>query len=102
MRLGDDDMRTVHADAERQVGRSAATTPRIAARSNGAADKADYYRVNTATGERTLIDKTLSRTMGTSPDSKWFLYLKNKQVRAFNLETGARSSSWTRRPARAS
>ena len=45
------------------------------------------YRVNTATGERTLIDKTLSRTMGTSPDSKWFLYLKDKKVRAFNLET---------------
>jgi dienelactone hydrolase len=49
--------------------------------------RADYYRVNLTTGERTLIEKNLSRTMGTSPDSRWFLYLKNKHVLAFNLET---------------
>ena len=35
---------------------------------------ADYYRVNTATGERSLIADKLSRTLGISPDSKWFLY----------------------------
>ena len=49
--------------------------------------KADYYRVNTETGERTPIDKALSRTMGSSPDGKWFLYLKNKLVYAYNTET---------------
>lgn len=48
---------------------------------------ADYYRVNTATGERTPIEKKVVRTMGTSPDGKWFLYLKDKHVRAVNLET---------------
>ncbi|HKW48965.1 MAG TPA: prolyl oligopeptidase family serine peptidase [Gemmatimonadaceae bacterium] len=48
---------------------------------------ADYYRVNTQTGERTLIEKKIVRTMGTSPDSKWFLYLKDKHVKAVNLET---------------
>jgi dipeptidyl aminopeptidase/acylaminoacyl peptidase len=48
---------------------------------------ADYYRVNTETGERTLIEKKVVRTMGTSPDSKWFLYLKDKHVKAVNLET---------------
>ena len=48
----------------------------------------DYYRVNTATGERTLIDRGLTRTMGSSPDGKWFLYLKDKQVVAYNLDTG--------------
>ena len=36
------------------------------------------------------IDKRLSRTMGSSPDSKWFLYLKDKKVFAYNLETGKR------------
>ena len=46
------------------------------------------YKVDLNTGARTLIDKGLSRTYGTSPDSKWFLYLKNKQVIAYNLETG--------------
>ena len=49
--------------------------------------RADYYRVSTETGERTPIERSLSRTMGTSPDGKWFLYLKNKQVYAYHLET---------------
>jgi dipeptidyl aminopeptidase/acylaminoacyl peptidase len=50
--------------------------------------KSDYFRVNTETGERTLIDRDLSRTMGSSPDGKWFLYLKNKSVVAYNVEAG--------------
>ena len=50
--------------------------------------KADQYRINTETGERTLIEKSVTRTMGISPDSRWFLYLKDKHVRAYNLETG--------------
>ena len=48
---------------------------------------ADYYRVNTATGERTLIEKKVVRTMGASPDSRWFVYLKDKHVKAVDLET---------------
>ncbi len=52
------------------------------------ASKSDHFRINTETGERTPIEKSLSRTMGTSPDSKWFLYLKDKKVKAFNVETG--------------
>ena len=48
---------------------------------------ADYYRVNTATGARTLIERKVVRTMGTSPDGRWFLYLKDKHVKAVNLET---------------
>jgi dienelactone hydrolase len=54
--------------------------------------KADYYRVSTATGERTLIDRALTRTMGSSPDGKWFLYLKDKKVFAFNTETAKTTS----------
>ena len=46
----------------------------------------DYYRVDLATGARTLIAKKLTRTMGTSPDSKWFLYLKDGHVFAYNLD----------------
>ncbi|HVX39259.1 MAG TPA: prolyl oligopeptidase family serine peptidase [Gemmatimonadaceae bacterium] len=46
----------------------------------------DYYRVNSATGERTLIDTKLMRTMGTSPNGRWFLYLKNGQVIAYDLD----------------
>src|SRR4029077_9949472 len=50
--------------------------------------RADLFKVDIATGARTPIEKGLSRTYGTSPDSKWFLYLKNKQVLAFNLDNG--------------
>jgi dipeptidyl aminopeptidase/acylaminoacyl peptidase len=54
--------------------------------------RADIYKVDVATGARTLIDKGLSREYGTSPDSKWYLYLKNKQLRAFNLADGTSST----------
>jgi dienelactone hydrolase len=50
--------------------------------------KSDYYRVSTDNAERALIDKSLTRTMGSSPDGKWFLYLKDKRVYAYNMESG--------------
>ena len=53
------------------------------------ASKADHYRVDLATGERKLIGKGLSRTMGTSPDGKWYLFLQDKQVLAHNITTGS-------------
>ncbi len=49
---------------------------------------ADYYRVNTATGTHTLIADKLWRTMGTSPDSKWFLYLHDQHIYAYNAASG--------------
>lgn len=52
------------------------------------ASKQDLYRVSTESGDRSLIDKNLSRTMGSSPDGKYFLYLKNKQIYAYNVEAG--------------
>ena len=87
VKLGDDDMRTAAntPNGKWAIGRNDVAAYRGSV--EWGASRADMYRVNTETGERTLIDKTLSRTMGTSPDSKWFLYLKDKKVRAFNLET---------------
>ena len=35
--------------------------------------------------------------MGSSPDGKWFLYLKDKQVVAYNIETGKQHDSRRRR-----
>jgi dienelactone hydrolase len=49
---------------------------------------ADYWRVNTATGERSLIANELWRTMGTSPDSRWFLYLQEGHIYAYDLRAG--------------
>lgn len=50
--------------------------------------RADWYAVNTTTGERTPIVKGVTRTMGTSPDGRWFLYLKDGHVFAHDLMAG--------------
>ncbi|MGH7472175.1 MAG: S9 family peptidase, partial [Longimicrobiales bacterium] len=56
---------------------------------------ADMYRVNTATGERTLMLKaqitntsTGSHVFGTSPDGRYFLYWREGQFQLYNLDAG--------------
>ncbi len=87
VQLGNDSMRAVTptANFSAAIGRNDAT---YRGEVQWGASRADLYRVDVNTGARTLIDRALSRTYGTSPDSRWFLYLKNKQVRAFNLDNG--------------
>ena len=53
--------------------------------------RGDVYRVNLATGERTLIERGLARTMGFSPDGKWFLYLKAGQVFSYETASGRKT-----------
>jgi dipeptidyl aminopeptidase/acylaminoacyl peptidase len=53
--------------------------------------KSDIYRVNLATGDRTLIERGLSRTMGLSPDGKWFLYLKGGRVYSYSMASGTKT-----------
>ncbi|HUF46188.1 MAG TPA: prolyl oligopeptidase family serine peptidase, partial [Vicinamibacterales bacterium] len=53
--------------------------------------RADIYRVNLSTGERALIERGLSRTMGFSPDGKWFLYLKGGQVFSYDMASGRKT-----------
>ena len=50
---------------------------------------ADLYRVNTSTGERTLIAKNQligSHVLGISPTSKYFLYWKDRKFQAYDLD----------------
>jgi hypothetical protein len=51
---------------------------------------ADYYRVNTMTGERTLMMKaaTLESNPGISPNGRTFLYWKESKYQAWDLDTG--------------
>ena len=56
---------------------------------------ADIYRVNTTTGERTLMLKnqmintsTGSHTFGISPDGKYFLYWKDLKYQVYDLDAG--------------
>jgi len=86
-RLGDPDMRAVQQTPNGKWAVGRLDTPYRLEVSWGGA-KADQYRINTESGERTLIEKSVTRTMGISPDSRWFLYLKDKHVVAYNLETG--------------
>src|SRR6185295_16771520 len=91
VRVSDEVMRNVTAtpDPKWAIGR-VDTTYRTEVQ--WGASKADLYRVSTTDGSRTLIDKNLSRTMGSSPDGKWFLYLKNKKIVAYNTETGTNTT----------
>ena len=52
---------------------------------------ADIYRVNTSTGERTLIGKALltgAGTLGISPDGNTFLLWKDNKFQAYTLDAG--------------
>jgi len=87
VRLADDVMRNVTPtpDPKWAIGRID-TTYRTDVQ--WGASKADLYRVGTDKADRTLIDKGLSRTMGSSPDGKYYLYLKDKKVVAYDVEAG--------------
>ena len=53
---------------------------------------ADFYRVNLATGARTLMfrnQRTQGATYGISPDSRTFLFWKNGKFQAYDLNSGA-------------
>jgi len=57
---------------------------------------ADLYRIDTRTGERTLIlraqitnTSTGSHVFGTSPDGKFFLYWRDGQFQLYNLDGGS-------------
>ena len=91
IRLGDDAMRTVTpaANSNVAIGRNdAAYRGEVA----WGGSRADLYKVDINSGAKSLIAKALSRTYGTSPDSKWFLYLENKQLKAFSLDNGQTST----------
>jgi len=57
---------------------------------------ADIYRVNTTTGERTLMLKaqlintsTGNHTFGISPDGRYFLYWKDNKYQAYDLDAAS-------------
>src|SRR5580765_1014134 len=89
--ITDGDMRTVSATADFMWGIGQFDAPYRGQISWGG-NEADIYRVNFATGERTLVEKGLSRTMGLSPDDRWFLYLKGGHVYSYEMATGKKTA----------
>ena len=53
--------------------------------------RSDLYRVDLATGERTLIERGLSRMMGLAPNGKWALYLKGGRVHSYEFASGKKT-----------
>jgi dipeptidyl aminopeptidase/acylaminoacyl peptidase len=57
--------------------------------------RADIYRVDTTTGERTLMLESQlvgSHVFGISPDGRYYLYWHDDQVKAYDLEAGISST----------
>ena len=87
IRLADDDMRTVTPTPDGRWGIGRLDAPYRYELNWGGA-RADYYRIDLNTGTRDMMVPALRRAMGTSPDGKWFLYMKDEKLQARNLVTG--------------
>ncbi len=90
VRLADEAMRTVTAPGNGNWGLGRDNKPYIL-QLDLSGGKADYYRVNTTTGEKILIEKKIGRSLGQSPDGLHFLYLKDKELWVCSLETGEKT-----------
>ena len=83
--LADSAMRTVTLSRDGGVGVGRNDRAYV---SDWEEDRADYYRVDPGTGERTLILKEQKRTLGLSPDGRYFAYWKDGHVWVYDLERG--------------
>lgn len=50
--------------------------------------RADYYRVDTETGARDLFLQEQGRTLGLSPDGRFFLFWRDAHIWSYDLENG--------------
>jgi dipeptidyl aminopeptidase/acylaminoacyl peptidase len=91
LQLADDDMRSVSFTDDGRWGIGRLDAPYRGGVSWGGG-KADYYRVDTNSGNRELIVKELGRAMGASPDGNWYVYLKDETVWAHNLANGRKTN----------
>ena len=89
--IANDDMRAVTATDDLRWGIGRVDTP-YRGQIQWGGSKADTYRVNLATGQRDLIEPGLSRTMGLSPDGKWFLYLQKGHVHSYDMASGKKTA----------
>ena len=91
VRLADERMRTVRLTRDGRWGVGEDDKSYI---SDWEPRRADYYRIDTETGERTLMLEgfTSRGTMGISPDGKHFLSWQGEQVWDWQLDTGETSN----------
>ncbi len=84
LRLADDNMRSITLSRDGRWGVGRDNKPYL---SDVETMQADYYLVDTGSGERKLIVKGIRRTLGVSPDSRHFLYVKDRQIWSYDFET---------------
>jgi dienelactone hydrolase len=87
VKLADDDMRNVTVTPDGRWGIGRLDSPYRNELSWGGA-RADHYRIDLENGGRQLIAKGLRRTMGSSPDGQWFVFVIDEKVHAQNLANG--------------
>lgn len=87
VRLADEAMDSVNAPGNGNWGLGRDEKPYIL-QLDLSGGKADYYRVNTASGVKALIDKKIGRALGQSPDGRYFLYSKDSELWVCTMEDG--------------
>lgn len=85
VKLADDDVRRVQLTRDGRWGVGIDNTPYT---SDWEERRDDYYRIDVATGERTLMLEGQKQTLGISPDGEHFLYWKDGHVHDWRLDTG--------------
>ena len=85
LQLADKNMRTITLTRNGKWGVGRDAMPYL---SDVETMKADYYLVDTSSAERKPIVKGIKRTLGVSPHSGHFLYLKDKQLWVYDFEKG--------------
>ena len=86
VRLADEGVRSVTAPGNGNWGLGRDDKPYVL-QLDLSSGKADYYSVDTGTGEKTLIEKKIGRSLGQSPNGRYFLYLKERELWLYSLET---------------
>ncbi len=85
VRLTDEAMRSITLSRDGRWGVGVDDKPYI---SDWQEPQADYYRVDTRTGERTPMLQGQKLTLGLSPDGRHFLYWRDAQLWLYELESG--------------
>jgi dienelactone hydrolase len=87
VRLADESLETVTQAGDSRWGIGRDPTPYQYDVAWGGSN-ADYYRVDLDTGQRTLMAEGVGRTVSTSLDGEWWVYLRNEEVVARNVTSG--------------
>jgi dienelactone hydrolase len=87
VRLADETLETVSqaGDSRWGIGRDPRPYEREVA---WGGSRADFYRVDLDSGARALMAEGVGRTVSTSPDGAWWVYIRDEEVIARNVASG--------------